>query len=87
MVLVFYKTNKHSRTCWPSSWLWPFSSHRATCRGGGCLMRHSHDIRLRLGGVSIWRRQCTTCRAVFTVLPHFVFRSRSMPPEMARDAL
>src|SRR5712691_10297044 len=61
--------------------------HKATCRGGGCLTRHSHDLRLRLAGVSIWRVQCTTCRAVFTVLPHFVLRYRQMRPEVARDAL
>ena len=61
--------------------------HKATCRGDGCLTRHSHYLRVRLGGVSIWRIQCTTCRAVFTVLPHFVLRYRSMPPEVARDAL
>jgi hypothetical protein len=30
---------------------------------------------------------CTTCHAVFTVLPHFVLRYRSMRPEVARDAL
>jgi hypothetical protein len=62
-------------------------THKATCRGGGCLTRHSHYVRIRLGGVTIWRIQCTTCRAVFTVLPHFVLRYRSMPPEVARDAL
>ena len=28
-------------------------THKATCRGGGCLTRHSHDIRVRLGGVTI----------------------------------
>src|SRR5258705_12512392 len=61
--------------------------HKATCDGGGCLTRHSHYVRIRLGGVTIWRIQCTTCRAVFTVLPHFVLRYRSMPPEVARDAL
>ena len=61
--------------------------HQATCKGGGCLTRHSHYVRVRLGGMSIWRIQCTTCRAVFTVLPHFVLRYRSMPPEVARDAL
>src|SRR6266568_8904407 len=44
--------------------------HKATCRGGGCLPRHSHYLRVRLSGVTIWRIQCTTCRAVFTVLPH-----------------
>ena len=61
--------------------------HKATCRGGGCLTRHSHYVRVRLGGVTIWRLQCTTCRAGFTILPHFVLRSRSMRPEVARDAL
>src|SRR5207253_4978068 len=55
--------------------------HKATCRGGGCLTRHSHYARVRLGGVTIWRIQCTTCKAVFTVLPHFVLRYRQMRPE------
>jgi hypothetical protein len=27
--------------------------HRATCRGGGCLTRHSHYLRVRLGGMTI----------------------------------
>jgi len=61
--------------------------HKATCRGGGCLTRHSHYLRLRLGGITIWRLQCTTCKAVFTVLPHFVLRYRQMRPEVAHDAL
>src|SRR5262247_2873483 len=61
--------------------------HKATCDGGGCLTRHSHYVRVRLGGVTIWRIQCTTCRAVFTVLPHFILRYRQMRPEVARDAL
>jgi hypothetical protein len=61
--------------------------HKATCRGGGCLTRHSHYARARLGGLTIWRIQCTACKAVFTVLPHFVLRYRQMPPEVARDAL
>jgi hypothetical protein len=61
--------------------------HKATCSGGGCLTRHSHYARVRLGGLTIWRLQCTTCRAVFTVLPHFVLRYRQMRPEAARDAL
>jgi hypothetical protein len=64
--------------------------HKATCDGGGCLTRHSHYMRARLGGLTIWRIQCTTCRAVFTVftvLPHFVLRYRQMRPEVARDAL
>ena len=62
-------------------------AHKATCHGGGCLTRHSHYVRVRLGGLTIWRIQCTTCRAVFTVLPHFVLRYRSLRPEVARDAL
>jgi hypothetical protein len=61
--------------------------HKATCHSGGCLTRHSHYVRVRLGGLTIWRLQCTTCRAVFTVLPHFVLRYRQMRPEVARDAL
>src|SRR5918911_579595 len=62
-------------------------AHKATCGGGGCLTRHSHYVRVRLGGLTIWRIQCTTCKAVFTVLPHFVLRYRRMRPEVARDAL
>jgi hypothetical protein len=61
--------------------------HKATCSGRGCLTRHSHYLRLRLGGVTIWRLQCTTCKAVFTVLPHFVLRYRQMRPEVAHNAL
>jgi hypothetical protein len=60
--------------------------HKATC-GGGCLTRHSHYTRVRVGGVTLWRVQCTTCKAVFTILPHFILRYRSMRPEAARDAL
>src|SRR4029434_1610933 len=44
-------------------------AHTATCQGGGCLTRPSHSLRVRLGGVTIWRIQCTRCRAVCTVLP------------------
>src|SRR5262244_1797205 len=62
-------------------------AHKATCRGGGCLTRHSPYVRVRLGGLTIWRLQCTTCHAVFTVLPHFVLRYRAMRPEVARHAL
>jgi hypothetical protein len=61
--------------------------HQATCRGGGCLTRHSHDVRVLLGGVSIWRLQCTTCRTVVTILPHVGLRSRAMRPAMVRNAL
>jgi hypothetical protein len=62
-------------------------THKVTCRGGGCLTRHSHYVRIRLGGVTIWRLQCTRCKVVFTVLPHFILRYRQMRPEVARNAL
>src|SRR2546425_5235332 len=61
-------------------------NHKTTCGASG-LTRHSHDVRVRLGGLTIWRIQCTRCKAVFTVLPHFVLRYRSIRPEAARDAL
>src|SRR2546430_1281489 len=62
-------------------------THKASCSAGGSLTRHSHYARVRLGGLIIWRIQCPTCKAVFTVLPHFVLRYRKMRPEVARDAL
>src|ERR687896_989863 len=62
-------------------------AHKATCNGGGGLTRHSHYARLRLDGLTIWRIQCTSCDAVFTVLPHFVLRYRRMSPDVARQAL
>jgi hypothetical protein len=62
-------------------------NHKASCRGGRGLTRHSHYARVRLGGLTIWRVQCPTCKAVFTVLPHFVLRYRQMRPDVARDAL
>src|SRR5499427_2461758 len=62
-------------------------AHKATCTSGGCLTRHSHYARMRLGGLTIWRIQCTSCKAVFTVLPPFVLRYSQMRPEVARDGL
>ena len=62
-------------------------AHKTTCTGGGCLTRHSHYARVRLGGLTIWRIQCTSCQAVFTVLPHFALRYRRMSPDVARQAL
>jgi hypothetical protein len=61
--------------------------HKTSCSAGGSLTRHSHYVRVRLGGLTIWRVQCTTCKAVFTVLPHFVLRYRNIRPEGARAAL
>jgi hypothetical protein len=62
-------------------------AHKTTCTGGGCLTRHSHYARVCLGGLTIWRIQCTSCKAVFTVLPHFALRYRRMSPDVARQAL
>ena len=49
--------------------------HKCDCPGER-LTRHSHYARLRLNGITIWRIQCTGCRAVFTILPHFVLRRK-----------
>jgi hypothetical protein len=62
-------------------------THKASCSEGGSLTRHSHYVRIRLGGLTIWRIQCTACKAVFTVLPHFVLRYCRMRPDVARQAL
>src|SRR5262252_1610931 len=62
-------------------------THKATCTSGGSLTRHSHYARVRLGSLTIWRIQCTSCQAVFTVLPHFALRYHRMSPEVARQAL
>jgi hypothetical protein len=61
-------------------------AHKATCHGGGCLTRHAHALRVRRGGGTIWRLQCTRCRAGFTGLPHVVLRYRQRRPEVARAA-
>jgi hypothetical protein len=37
-------------------------THKSTCSSGGCLTRHSHYVRVRLGGLTIWRIQCGTCK-------------------------
>src|SRR5215471_10061662 len=60
--------------------------HQALCTGSGWLTRHAHYLRVRRGGVTIWRIQCTTCKAVFTGLPHCILRYRPMRPEAAREA-
>jgi len=62
-------------------------THKSTCDGGGSLTRHSHYACVRLGGLTMWRIQCTRCRAVFTVRPHFILRYRKMRPDAAHGAL
>ena len=39
-------------------------THKASCSEGGGLTRHSHYARVRLGGLTLWGIQCTTCKAV-----------------------
>ncbi len=60
--------------------------HKCHCPGER-LTRHSHYVRARINGITIWRVQCTACRAVFTVLPHFVLRYRKMKAEIAKKVL
>jgi hypothetical protein len=38
-------------------------------------------VRVRLGGLTLWRFPSTMGKAVFTVRPHFVLRDRQMRPE------
>src|SRR4029450_587523 len=64
----------------------------ATCHGAAGNQGVSCPQRLRSRSLprnqrECGRIQCTTCKAVFTVLPHFVLRYRTMRPDMARDAL
>lgn len=61
--------------------------HKCDCPGGCALTRHSSYTRVRIGNLVIWRLQCKHCRAVFTILPHFVLRYRSMTPEHAKQTL
>ena len=61
--------------------------HKPGCLGGCRLTRHSCYSRIRIGNLVIWRVQCTGCKAVFTVLPHFVLRYQSMPAATARQSL
>jgi hypothetical protein len=61
--------------------------HKCSCQGGFALTRHSHYVRVRLGGLVIWRLECKPCGAVFTILPHFVLRYSSIKPVTAKKAL
>jgi len=61
--------------------------HKPGCSGGCDLTRHSHYSRVRIGNLTIWRVQCKHCKAVFTVLPHFVLRYQSMPVDTAKQSL
>lgn len=61
--------------------------HRQGCCEEKGLTRHSHYHRVRLNNLVIWRVECMECGAVFTVLPHFVLRYSSLPPEVAKKAL
>src|SRR6266699_3780823 len=72
----------------PLSWPWAFNSSTRPPVAVVGASRVTPITRVSvLGGLTIWRLQCTTCRAVFTILPHFILRYRQMRPEVARDAL
>ena len=58
--------------------------NKSTCDGGGSLTRHSHDARVRLGGLTMWHMPCTRCRAVFTALPDVTVRYPKRRPEASR---
>ena len=60
--------------------------HKCNCPSER-LTRHSHYVRARINGLTIWRIQCTQCRTVFTVLPHFVLRYRQMKASVAKKVL
>ena len=56
--------------------------HKAHCTGGGnCFTRHSHYVRVKCGGVTIWRILCKECGAAFTVIPSFLLRYCSQRAE------
>lgn len=61
--------------------------HNKYCTGGNCFTRHSHYLRVRCGGITIWRMQCKTCKAVFTIIPSFLMRYLSYRTKQVRDAL
>jgi hypothetical protein len=40
--------------------------HKATCGGGGCLTRHSHYVRVRLGGLTTGVSSANRVTTLFT---------------------
>src|SRR6516165_5110525 len=44
-------------------------AHKASCSEGRSLTRHSHYVRVRLGGLTIWRIQCTGVGHMTVALP------------------
>ncbi len=60
--------------------------HKCGCSSGR-LTRHSHYVRARINGITIWRVQCTGCRAVFTVLYHIQFQMRLFSGSNWRQSL
>src|SRR5207248_10430181 len=60
--------------------------HKASCSAGGSLTRHSHYARVRLGGLTIWRVQCTACKAVIVLDGGFIRRT-PIDRDLLRDAV
>ena len=61
--------------------------HKATCRGGGCLTRHSHYVRVRLGESPSGDSNARHVAPCSPSSRHFILRYRQMRPDVARDAL
>ena len=61
--------------------------HNKLCTGGNCFTRHSHYVRVKCGGITIWRIQCKTCKAVFTVIPSFLMRYLCYRTEQVQKAI
>ncbi len=57
------------------------------CCSSNCFTRHSHYARVKCNGITIWRIQCTSCKAVFTVIPSFIMRYFCYPIERVKQAL
>lgn len=62
-------------------------AHKCHCSGGSSLTRHSHYTRVKSGGITIWRIQCKTCKAVFTVIPSFLMRYFGCRTKQSQKAL
>ena len=62
-------------------------AHKASCGGGGCLTRHSHYMRVRLGGLTIWRSSVRSAKRYSRSSRTSSYAIARCDPEVARDAL
>ena len=61
--------------------------HKKHCTSGSCFTRHSHYARVKSNNITIWRIECKTCGAVFTVIPSFLMRYFRHDTENVKNAL